>query len=168
MTTLIDRTIDSRPGSPPREGVRRAATLFIERAEPDRAVGTDPRGIGGCIIDLACVAMRVRQTMLAARRCGGVEAELLHVGTFLADPSTSGARLRAAGLTPREVEVAGLLARGFRNRDIAAALVITPKTAANHVQRILDKLGLVSRAEVAARAVDLGLRATGGIFANHW
>jgi DNA-binding CsgD family transcriptional regulator len=63
-------------------------------------------------------------------------------------------------LTPRELEVATLMARGLRNRDIARALVITPKTAANHVQRVLDKLGLASRAEVAARAEELGLRPT--------
>jgi DNA-binding CsgD family transcriptional regulator len=61
-------------------------------------------------------------------------------------------------LTPREREVASLLAQGKRNREIADALVITPKTAANHVQRVLDKLGTRSRAEVAARALELGLR----------
>jgi ATP/maltotriose-dependent transcriptional regulator MalT len=60
-------------------------------------------------------------------------------------------------LTPRELEVAELLSRGLRNRDIADALVITEKTAANHVQRVLDKLGVDSRAQVAARAAEFGL-----------
>ena len=62
-----------------------------------------------------------------------------------------------AGLTPREIEVLRLLARGRSNKEIARLLVITPKTAANHVQRVLDKLGAGSRAEVAARAVELGV-----------
>jgi non-specific serine/threonine protein kinase len=63
----------------------------------------------------------------------------------------------ASELTPRELEVAELLVRGLRNRQIAQTLVITEKTAANHVQRVLDKLDVQSRAEVAARAAELGL-----------
>jgi non-specific serine/threonine protein kinase len=62
-----------------------------------------------------------------------------------------------AGLTQRELEIARLLAQGYRNRQIAESLVITEKTVANHVQRVLDKLGVRSRAQVAARAADLGL-----------
>ena len=74
-----------------------------------------------------------------------------------------GAAARAGtGLTARELEVAVLLARGFRNRKIAAALVITEKTAANHVQRVLDKLGVTSRAQVAARAAELDIEAPTG------
>jgi len=62
-------------------------------------------------------------------------------------------------LTAREREVAGLLARGLTNRQVAEALVITEKTAANHVQRVMDKLDLHSRARIAARADALGLSA---------
>jgi DNA-binding CsgD family transcriptional regulator len=53
-------------------------------------------------------------------------------------------------LTPREREVAALIARGYTNRRIAAALVISPHTAERHVERILAKLDCSSRAEVAA------------------
>ena len=60
-------------------------------------------------------------------------------------------------LTPREREVAGLLARGFSNHDIAEALVITERTAESHVQHILDKLGVNSRGRIAAWAVERGL-----------
>jgi DNA-binding CsgD family transcriptional regulator len=56
-------------------------------------------------------------------------------------------------LTAREREVASLIARGFTNRQIAEALVITPWTAASHVEHILRKLGFRTRAEVAAWAV---------------
>jgi DNA-binding NarL/FixJ family response regulator len=63
-----------------------------------------------------------------------------------------------AGLTQREAEVARLLARGLSNRQVADLLVITEKTAKNHAQKVLDKLGLRSRAQVAARADELGLR----------
>jgi DNA-binding CsgD family transcriptional regulator len=61
------------------------------------------------------------------------------------------------GLTPREREVARLAAQGLTNRHIAQALVITEKTAANHLQRVLDKLGVHSRTRLAARAAEFGL-----------
>jgi non-specific serine/threonine protein kinase len=62
-------------------------------------------------------------------------------------------------LTPREQEVAALIARGSTNRQIAATLVITPRTADTHVRNILTKLELHSRAQVAAWATEHGLRA---------
>ncbi|WP_350276942.1 LuxR C-terminal-related transcriptional regulator [Kribbella sp. HUAS MG21] len=55
-------------------------------------------------------------------------------------------------LSPREREVARLVAAGLSNRGIAAALVISERTAQNHVQHILGKLGFVNRAQVAAWA----------------
>jgi non-specific serine/threonine protein kinase len=55
-------------------------------------------------------------------------------------------------LTPREQEVAALIARGYTNRQIAAALVVTPRTADTHIRNILTKLELHSRAQVAAWA----------------
>jgi DNA-binding NarL/FixJ family response regulator len=63
----------------------------------------------------------------------------------------------ASMLTRREQEVAVLIARGLRNREIAEVLVITEGTAASHVVHILNKLGYGSRAQVAAWAVDVGL-----------
>jgi non-specific serine/threonine protein kinase len=63
----------------------------------------------------------------------------------------------AAGcLTGREREVAVLLGRGLTNHQIAARLVITPGTAKRHVENILAKLGLSSRAQVAAWAAQHG------------
>jgi len=53
-------------------------------------------------------------------------------------------------LTPRELEVARLVAGGRSNRQIAAELVISQRTAEGHVERILAKLGFTSRAQVAA------------------
>jgi non-specific serine/threonine protein kinase len=56
------------------------------------------------------------------------------------------------GLTRREREVAALIAQGCSNREIAAALVIAPRTAEGHVERLLRKLGLSSRTQLAAWA----------------
>lgn len=54
-------------------------------------------------------------------------------------------------LSPRELEVLGLVKRGLRNRDIAKALVISESTAKVHVQHVLEKLGVQTRTEAAAR-----------------
>ena len=61
------------------------------------------------------------------------------------------------GLSPREQEVAVLLAEGLSNAEVARRLYISPTTAAVHVSNILTKLGMSSRAEVAAWAVRQGL-----------
>jgi DNA-binding CsgD family transcriptional regulator/tetratricopeptide (TPR) repeat protein len=53
-------------------------------------------------------------------------------------------------LTRREAEAAALVARGMTNRQIAAELVISESTAARHVEHIREKLGVTSRAQIAA------------------
>jgi two-component system, NarL family, nitrate/nitrite response regulator NarL len=63
----------------------------------------------------------------------------------------------ALGLTEREREVLMLLAHGSPQKAIAAELVLSPKTVATHIQRILAKLGVHSRAEAVAVAYREGL-----------
>ena len=54
-------------------------------------------------------------------------------------------------LSPREREVLGLIAGGFRNRQISEALFIADSTTKVHVRHILEKLGVRTRAEAVAR-----------------
>ncbi|MBF4996504.1 protein kinase [Nocardia sp. BSTN01] len=61
---------------------------------------------------------------------------------------------QSAQLTKREHEVAALVADGLTNREIAARLVISQRTAQGHVEHILTKLGFTSRAQIAAWAVE--------------
>ena len=56
-------------------------------------------------------------------------------------------------LSPREAEVARLVAKGLTNREIAERLVISDRTAENHVQHILTKLGFTTRSQIAAWSV---------------
>ena len=63
----------------------------------------------------------------------------------------------AFGLTGRERDILMLLAEGRRQDDIAAELVTSPKTVATHIQRVLAKLGVHSRAEAVAAAHREGL-----------
>jgi DNA-binding CsgD family transcriptional regulator/tetratricopeptide (TPR) repeat protein len=60
-------------------------------------------------------------------------------------------------LSRREREVAALVARGLTNREIARTLFLSERTAENHVQHILTKLGFGARAQIAAWAVSQGL-----------
>jgi ATP/maltotriose-dependent transcriptional regulator MalT len=65
---------------------------------------------------------------------------------------TGGAHRGPTPLTPREHEIAKLIAQGLSNREIADELVISPATAARHVANILAKLGFSSRTQVASWA----------------
>ena len=62
-----------------------------------------------------------------------------------------------AGLTNREVEVLRLVARGLSTKEIAEQLVISRKTAANHVEHIYTKIGVSNRARAGLFAMKHGL-----------
>ncbi|WSF98924.1 helix-turn-helix transcriptional regulator [Nocardia vinacea] len=57
-------------------------------------------------------------------------------------------------MTKRECQVADLVAQGLSNKQIAAKLVISQRTAQGHVEHILTKLGFTSRAQIAAWTVE--------------
>jgi len=62
-----------------------------------------------------------------------------------------------AGLTTREVEVLRLVARGLSSKEIATRLVITPKTARNHIEHIYAKIDASSRITASLFATEHGL-----------
>lgn len=64
---------------------------------------------------------------------------------------------QVAGLTAREVEVLGLLVRGLSNREIAAALSVSPRTVATHIEHIFAKTDVSSRGAAAMFALRHGL-----------
>jgi DNA-binding CsgD family transcriptional regulator/tetratricopeptide (TPR) repeat protein len=92
----------------------------------------------------------------AARTAGALGMKVLRTRAQVVIDDLVAAR----GLVPlsrREREVAALVARGLTNREIARTLVLSERTAENHVQHILTKLGFGSRAQIAAWAVSEGL-----------
>jgi serine/threonine-protein kinase PknK len=62
---------------------------------------------------------------------------------------SAAAQPESAQLTPREREVAGLIAAGMTNKQIAAKLVVSQRTARGHVENIFTKLGFNTRSQVA-------------------
>lgn len=81
------------------------------------------------------------------------------VGLVLAsEPDDAPPPASRQALTRREAEVAALAARGLTNRDIAAQLFLSVRTVEVHVDHILTKLGFHTRTQLAAWALEVGLR----------
>ena len=64
------------------------------------------------------------------------------------------------GLTPREIEVLSMLARGLTNKEIGAELYVSHRTSSTHVSNLLAKLHLKNRSEAAAKFHELGFSQT--------
>lgn len=62
------------------------------------------------------------------------------------------AQARALGLTPRELEILGLIAEGLSNREIAARLFVSENTVKTHAARVFDKLGARRRTQAVQQA----------------
>ena len=74
-----------------------------------------------------------------------------------ADTTTPPGLASDAPLTPRELDVLHLIADGYRNREIAEKLFISPKTVDNHVTNIYGKLGITSRLAAVRYAIEHGI-----------
>jgi HD-GYP domain-containing protein (c-di-GMP phosphodiesterase class II) len=90
-------------------------------------------------------------------RAGRLDGEAVNSVLKAAGHRTTARREWPAGLTAREVEVLGLLARGYSSRQIAERLVLTPKTVSNHIEHIYLKINVSSRASATHFAMRHGL-----------
>src|SRR5206468_5882647 len=88
---------------------------------------------------------------------GRLDAEAVEAVLSAAGHRISRRRDGPFGLTAREVDVLRLLARGLSAKEIAARLVITPKTARNHIEHIYAKTDTSNRVRASMFAVQHGL-----------
>jgi DNA-binding NarL/FixJ family response regulator len=130
----------------------RAATLWGAATRMLQSLGVKSENFG--------VFTDKRQEHIKSVRDALGEAEFdrcYHRGKTMTRPEVLDYVLRSPGpeppgieLTAREQEIAGLVAEGLTNQEIADQLIISPRTAETHVGNILAKLDVHSRAAVAA------------------
>jgi HD-GYP domain-containing protein (c-di-GMP phosphodiesterase class II) len=100
---------------------------------------------------------RAADELRAEVRAGRLDSEAVDAVLRAAGHRVGRRRTGPAGLTAREVEVLGLVARGLSNKEIAERLSIAPKTVRNHVEHIYAKIGVSSRAAAGLFASEHGL-----------
>jgi ATP/maltotriose-dependent transcriptional regulator MalT len=118
-----------------------------EAAETRRLIAQACTAMG----DEDTAAMELDAARLAFEALGAHRDAAAATGLFAADQQ------RVGGLSSREIEVIGLIAKGLSNREIASALIISEHTVARHVQNIFAKLGVTSRAAAGSFAYEHGL-----------
>lgn len=114
------------------------------------------------LAELLCVEDSTRARELATQ--AATEARVLRLPGPLTKAEQLLARLgspRTTALTPREREVAELVAQSLSNREIAARLVLSERTVETHVRSILAKLGLTRRTEVVRWVLETPTRTSG-------
>ncbi len=117
---------------------------IADQADFDKRVASTRAGLG----DAAFAAAWAQGTTMPLEEA--IEAALAPIESPPAGATES-------LFTPRQREVVTLVAQGLTNREIASRLVISERTADTHVQNILNKLGVNSRVQVTAWAVEHGL-----------
>jgi DNA-binding NarL/FixJ family response regulator len=93
----------------------------------------------------------------ADARAGKLDAEAVAAVLAAAGHPVGRRQTWPAGLTTREVDVLRLVARGLSSKQIATQLVITPKTARNHIEHIYTKIDASSRVAASLFATEHGL-----------
>lgn len=112
-------------------------------------------GASGYLLKNLSRAELLRSIRLVASGQSLLDPELVKQATSsLTALASSGSQTQGGELTEREREVLVLIARGYTNKQIASTLIVTEKTARNHVSHILEKLGLARRSEAAVFAVE--------------
>lgn len=90
-------------------------------------------------------------TLHASLPDGGSAGRVAIVLERTPSPQSTAIRLETHGVTPREREIATLLAQGLTNPEIATRLVLSPYTVQDHIKSLFEKTGVSSRQELVAR-----------------
>lgn len=146
------------------QGARTAILILTVHDDPQTVFGLLESGAVGYVLKDEALETLVNAVRAAAR--GGtwlspaVARQVVRRAVGGSPPPAGvGVPENLAELTPREVEVLRLIARGLDNTAIARALVVTKRTVQNHISSIYGKLGAASRTEAALLAIRHGLGA---------
>jgi DNA-binding CsgD family transcriptional regulator/tetratricopeptide (TPR) repeat protein len=134
-----------------------AAYARMREAEALLASGNDRAAAEPLLRDGHAVARELGARPLCEELEALARRARVELGQRRPGEASPNAALERLELTPRELEVLALLAVGLTNREIAAELFISNKTASVHVSRILTKLSVPNRAAAAAAAHHLGV-----------
>jgi HD-GYP domain-containing protein (c-di-GMP phosphodiesterase class II) len=153
--TLAARHHERLDGSGYPRGLRAddlsAADRLLAAADVYHAM-TEPRPHREALpLDRAAAELR------AEARAGRLDGEAVNAVLKATGQRAPARREWPGGLTAREVEVLGLVARGHSNKEIASRLVVTPKTVSSHVEHIYRKIDVSSRAGATLFATQHGL-----------
>jgi DNA-binding CsgD family transcriptional regulator len=133
------------------------AQLLLEHAVAKHEALDDPFGRARALLALGVVRRRVRQKRAAREAIEAALAGFEDLGAASwvdkarAELGSVGGRTHVEGLTPAERRVAGLVAEGRTNREVAATLFLGERTVASHLTHIYAKLGVRSRTELARK-----------------
>ena len=105
------------------------------------------------VIAVLFAAVGIGLGLAARKRPKTVVREVPVSGPFVRDED----RLREVGITPRELEILGLIASGLSTREIADRLCVSENTVKTHTSRLLDKLGARRRTEAVRIAQSMRL-----------
>jgi len=131
------------------------------------AIGVEARILGAADVYQAMVEPRPYRPALTPERAatelriearrGRLDGDAVEAVLVTLGHRSPARRARPAGLTAREVEVLRLLTHGLTSKQIATELVISPKTARNHIEHIYAKTGATSRVTASLFALRHGL-----------
>jgi DNA-binding NarL/FixJ family response regulator len=141
---VYDLGVRSAVYAPLSIGEQRRGVLLASSAEPEHFTREDLHFLQAVARWIGLVADRTERVELLTRQAA--EAGFRAAAGQLVN-----------ALTPRQREIAALIARGYSNAEIARELVLETGTVANHVAQILDRLGFRNRTQLAAVVAETGL-----------
>jgi DNA-binding NarL/FixJ family response regulator len=136
------------------DAVRAGASGYVLKDEPpNRLLDAAQAALeGGSPIDAVLAGRLIRR--LAAEASDPANGRGAGSSNGRPEPAKD---VPAAPLTPREIEVLGLVVAGKTNRIIAGELHMSLSTVKRHLERVVKKLGVSDRTQAAVRAVEMGL-----------
>jgi len=160
LASIASRHHERCDGSGYHRGVDRGtlgpAARLLAAADACRAMG-EPRPHRPAL-EPDAIAAELR----SQARAGRLDGEAVDAVLSAAGQRPRRRREHVSGLTARELEVLRLIARGRSTKQVAAELVITPKTADSHIQHIYAKIGVSTRAAATVFAMRHGLVESSG------